>query len=163
MSPGMLKLMGSINGPLQAYFKRQTFITEFIWDLRATNVLVIFENDLSKIADMKALTRFWSAQWPVPTLSHHPPIPAMTTPKRPLALWGKKATSNPMTLWHVNVFHITGPLWEETTATGGFLSRRASNVEVWCFIYHHTSLSIFMWRHHNNNSYSFSQDNKLTV
>ena len=36
---------------------------------------------------------------------------------------------------HVNTFHITGPLWGESTGlTGGFPSQRASNAELLCFL-----------------------------
>ena len=37
-----------------------------------------------------------------------------------------------MTSWHGNAFHITGPLWGESQ---GFPSLRASNVELWCFLF----------------------------
>ena len=32
-------------------------------------------------------------------------------------------------------FCITGPLWGESTSHGGFLLRKASDVELWCFLW----------------------------
>ena len=40
-----------------------------------------------------------------------------------------------MTLWHGNVFRISGPLCEGTPAiTEWFPSKKASNAELWCFL-----------------------------
>ena len=33
------------------------------------------------------------------------------------------------------IFNVTGPLWGESPVTSGFPSQRASNMELWCFLW----------------------------
>ena len=40
-----------------------------------------------------------------------------------------------MTSWHGNAFHITGPLWGETTAHWRIPSQRTSDAEFQCFLW----------------------------
>ena len=42
-------------------------------------------------------------------------------------------TENKMTSWHVDAFHIVGPLWGNPQDTGGFPSQKANNAELGCW------------------------------
>ena len=39
-----------------------------------------------------------------------------------------------MTSWHGNTVNLIGTLWGNPVVTGGFPSRRTSNVKLWCFL-----------------------------